>query len=205
MIKHCFSVSIAKNAYYVIMTVMIKSWHHFLLFLFCFVFLSFALFSYKLFILHVSLIMTATEVLNVNWKIIFSLFQLVTRGGQEKTFDSRICAWANRLTDELINNTLANLMRHWFPLRSMPLMPTLMWRHRCSHPQSKHIGRSLAGAPCSPLSCRDEAEIFSIKSTWSQCHHFPLQFSSWLAANVHTHRRSHLHINACMCSTSFHQ
>lgn len=185
-------------------------------------FFSFALFSYKLFILHVSLIMTATEALiehqndawghlewrtalNVNWKIILLLFQLVTRGGQEKTFDSRIWAWANRLTDELINNTLANLMRHWFPLRSMLLMPTLMWRHRCSHPQSKHIGGSLAGAPCSPLSCRDEAEIFSIKSTWSQCHHFPLQFSSWLAANVHTRWRSHLHINACMCSTSFHQ
>lgn len=132
-------------------------------------------------------------------------FQLVTWGGQEQTFDSRICAWANRLTHEMINNTLPDLMRHWFSLRSIPLMPTLMWRHRWNHPQSKHIGGSLAGAPCSPLSCRDEAEIFSIKSTWSQCHRFPLQFSSWLAASVHTHRRSRLHINACVCSTSFHQ
>lgn len=123
---------------------------------------------------------------NENWKIILWWFQLVTWGGQEKTFDSRICAWTNRLTDELINNTLADLMRHWFPLRSMPLMPTLMWRHRCSHPQSKHIGRSLAGAPRSPLSRRDEAEIFSIKSTWSQCHRFPLQFSSWLAERACT-------------------
>lgn len=96
-------------------------------------------------------------------------------------------------------------MRHWFSLRSIPLMPTLMWRHRWSHPQSKHIGGSLAGAPCSPLSCRDEAEIFSIKSTWSQCHRFPLQFSSWLAASVHTHRHSRLHINARVCSTFFHR
>lgn len=180
------------------------------------------LFSYKPCTLHISLIMTVAEAMIEhqndwwgqlewrttvieNWKIILWWFQLVT-WGQEKTFDSRICAWTNRLTDELINNTLADLMRHWFPLRSMPLMPTLMWRHRCSHPQSKHIGRSLAGAPHSPLSCRDEAEIFSIKSTWSQCHRFPLQFSSWLAASVHTHthQRSRLHINPCVCSTSFH-
>lgn len=88
---------------------------------------------------------------NENWKIILWWFQLVTWGGQAKTFESQICAWKNRLTDELINNTLADLMRHWFPLRSMPRMPTLMWRHRCSHPQSKHIGGSLAGAPRSPL------------------------------------------------------
>lgn len=184
---------------------------------------DYRLFSYKPCTLHISLLMTVAEAMiehqndwwgqlewrttvNENWKIILWWFQLVTWGGQEKTFDSRICAWTNRLTDELINNTLADLMRHWFPLRSMPLMPTLMWRHRCSHPQSKHIGRSLAGAPRSPLSCRDEAEIFSIKSTWSQCHHFPLQFSSWLAASVHTHthQRSRLHINPCVCSTSFH-
>lgn len=74
-------------------------------------------------------------------------------------------------------------MRHWSPLRSMPLMPTLKWRHSCSHPQSKHIGGSLAGDADSPLSRRDEAEIFSIRSTSSHCH----KFSSWLAVHVHMH------------------
>lgn len=80
----------------------------------------------------------------------------------------------------------------------MLLTLTLMLECRYRHSESQHIGGSLRGAPL--FSVERLAEIFSIRSTWRQCH--------WLHIPQLPHNSTHIHLdcglwisNACELNT----